>query len=59
MDSSKGKHTTSLRIYWVLIGLGIGIIIGDSTKEWVISLIAGVLMGAAMAAMATKQGVDQ
>lgn len=59
MDSSKGKHTMPLRIYWVIIGLGIGIIMGNSTKEWIVSLIAGILMGVVMAMMATKQGVDQ
>jgi hypothetical protein len=56
---SKGKHTTALRIYWVFIGLGIGIVIGASTHEWALSLISGTLMGIGMAVMATKEGVDQ
>ncbi|MBI4930028.1 MAG: hypothetical protein HY841_04635 [Bacteroidetes bacterium] len=46
-------------IYWAVIGLGLGIVIGASTKEWVPSLVAGVAMGAGMAFFATKPGVDQ
>ena len=53
------KREKTLFSYWMIIGLGLGIIIGASTKEWGISLVAGVLIGAGMAAMATKKGVDQ
>ncbi|MFI5164379.1 MAG: hypothetical protein ACHQHP_03925 [Bacteroidia bacterium] len=53
------KRDKALMIYWVIIGLGIGIAIGASTKEWGISLVSGLLMGIGMAVMATKPGVDQ
>lgn len=59
MDSSTGKHKRPFQIYWIIIGLGIGIVMGASTQEWVPSLISGILMGVGMAVMATKQGVDQ
>ena len=59
MDSSTGKHKRPLQIYWAFIGLGLGIVIGASTKEWAASLISGILMGVGMAIMANKQGVDQ
>ena len=52
------KRDKALMIYWVIIGLGIGIAIGASTKEWGISLFSGLLMGIGMAVMATKPGVD-
>lgn len=56
---AKGKHTKPFRIYWAFIGLGLGIVMGASTHEWVLSLAAGVAMGVGMAFFATKQGVDQ
>lgn len=58
---SHGEHKRdlSLLIYWVVIGLGLGIVIGASTKDWGISLIAGLAMGVGMAFFATKPGVDQ
>lgn len=56
---SKGKHTNAFRYYWVFIGLGLGIVMGASTQEWVLSLISGIVMGVGMAFFATKQGVDQ
>jgi len=56
---SKGKHTNAFRYYWVFIGLGLGIVMGASTQEWIPSLISGIAMGVGMAFFATKQGVDQ
>lgn len=58
---SQGPHKRdmSLVIFWVVIGIGIGIAIGASTKEWGVSLSAGILMGGLMAMFATKPGVDQ
>ena len=56
---SQGTHKKSLQIYWVVIGLGLGIVMGASTSEWIPSLISGLAMGAGMAFMATKRGVDQ
>ena len=53
------KRDKSLMIYWMIIGLGLGIVIGASTHDWIISLIAGIVIGAGMAFMATKPGVDQ
>lgn len=53
------KREKTLFVYWVVIGLGLGIVIGASTKEWGISLASGVLIGVGMAIMATKKGVDQ
>lgn len=59
MESTHGKHTQSFRIYWIIIGLGLGIVIGASTQEWIPSLIAGIAIGVGMAFFATKKGVDQ
>ena len=56
---STGKHKQPFRIYWAFIGLGLGIVMGASTQEWVPSLLAGIAMGVGMAIFATKQGVDQ
>ncbi len=58
---SHGEHKRdlSLIIYWVIIGVGLGIIIGASTKDWALSLISGMAMGTGMAFFATKPGVDQ
>ena len=58
---SNGEHKRdkSLLIYWIAIGLGLGIVIGASTKEWGLGLTSGILLGAGMAFFATKQGVDQ
>lgn len=58
---SQGPHKRdmSLIIYWMVIGLGIGIVIGASTTEWGVSLSSGVVMGGLMAMFATKPGVDQ
>lgn len=58
---SHGEHKRdkALMIYWVVIGIGLGIIIGASTREWGLGLPAGLIMGALMAFFATKPGVDQ
>ena len=56
---SKQAHKRPFQIYWAFIGLGLGIVMGASTHEWVPSLIAGIAMGIGMAFFATKQGVDQ
>lgn len=56
---SQGKHTKPFRYYWVFIGLGLGIVMGASTQEWIPSLISGIVIGVGMAFFATKQGVDQ
>lgn len=53
------KRDKSLLIYWIVIGLGLGIVIGASTQEWGLGLGAGILMGVGMAFFATKPGVDQ
>lgn len=53
-----GKHKRPFQYYWSFIGLGLGIVMGASTHEWVLSLIAGIAMGVGMAFMATKKGVD-
>lgn len=59
MEASTGKHKRPFRIYWTFIGLGLGIVMGASTGEWIPGLIAGIAMGVGMAFFATKQGVDQ
>ncbi|MBI3502249.1 MAG: hypothetical protein HY063_10680 [Bacteroidetes bacterium] len=59
MEATHGKHTKPFRFYWTFIGLGLGIVIGASTNEWIPALIAGIAMGVGMAFMATKPGVDQ
>ena len=56
---SPGQHKKPLQIYWMVIGLGLGIVMGASTQEWIPSLVAGIAMGVGMALFATKQGVDQ
>ena len=55
---SHGAHKKTLQVYWVFIGVGIGIVMGASTKEWIPSMISGIAMGIGMAVMATKKGVD-
>ena len=58
---SHGEHKRdkALMIYWSVIGLGLGIVIGASTKEWGLGLTSGILLGVGMAIFATKPGVDQ
>lgn len=56
---SHGQHKRYFQIYWIIIGLGLGIVIGASTQEWGLGLVAGTAMGAGMAFFATKPGVDQ
>ena len=58
---SHGEHKRdkSLFIYWMVIGLGLGIVIGASTHEWGLGLTSGIVMGIGMAMFATKAGVDQ
>ena len=58
METKEHKRDKALFIYWTAIGLGLGIVIGASTHEWALSLIAGVAMGAAMGFFATKPGLD-
>ena len=58
-EEDPGWREKSLIIYWTVIGLGVGIVIGASTSEWGLGLPAGILMGVGMAIFATKQGVDQ
>ena len=53
------KRDKALMIYWIVIGLGLGIVIGASTKEWGLGLPAGIVMGVLMAIFATKPGVGQ
>ena len=53
------KRDKSLFIYWLVIGLGLGIVIGASTKEWGLGLSSGIVLGVLMAIFATKEGVDQ
>ena len=65
MENQGGhKRDMSLLVYWIVIGLGLGIIIGASTatkesSEWGLSLTSGILLGGGMAFFATKPGVDQ
>jgi len=58
---SHGEHKRdkALMIYWMLIGIGIGFVIGASTQEWGLGMTSGVIMGLLMAFFATKRGVDQ
>ena len=58
---SHGEHKRdkALLIYWIFIGVGLGIVIGASTGEWGLGLPAGIVMGVLMALFATKAGVDQ
>jgi hypothetical protein len=58
---SHGEHKRdkALLVYWVVVGLGLGIVIGASTKEWGLALTSGLLLGIGMAIFATKPGVDQ
>jgi hypothetical protein len=58
-NQGEHKRDKSLLVYWIVIGLGLGIVIGASTKEWGLSLSSGILMGVGMAVFATKPGVDQ
>jgi len=57
------KRDKSLFIYWIVMGIGIGILIGASTAtkeshEWGLSLASGLILGLLMALFATKPGVD-
>ena len=58
---SHGEHKRdkALLIYWIVIGIGLGIVIGASTHEWGLGLTSGLAMGLGMAIFATKPGVDQ
>ena len=56
---AQGKHKRPFQMYWAFIGLFLGIVMGTSTGEWALSLIAGISMGLGMAFFATKPGVDQ
>jgi hypothetical protein len=58
MEHKQHKRDKALMIYWIVMGLGLGIIIAASTHEVALSLIGGIAMGAAMALVATKQGLD-
>ena len=53
------KRDKSLLIYWNVIGLGIGIVIGASTHEWALGLPSGIVMGVLLSLFATKKGLDQ
>lgn len=53
-----GGRDKALLIYWIVIGIGIGVVIGASTKDWVSSLISGLVMGIGMGLFATKSGAD-
>ena len=57
---SQGEHKrdVSLLSFWMIIGIGIGIVIGASSGDWALSLISGVIMGGLMGMFATKPGVD-
>lgn len=48
----------ALLIFWIVIGIGIGGVIGASTKDWVASLISGLVMGIGMGLFATKPDTD-
>lgn len=52
------KRDKSAMIFWGTIGMGIGFVIGASTKEWGSSIAAGLIMGGLMAFLATKPGLD-
>ena len=58
---SHGEHKRdkALLIYWIVIGIGLGIVIGTSTGDWGIGLTSGLILGIGMAIFATKPGVDQ
>jgi hypothetical protein len=58
---SHGEHKRDkvLLIFWIVIGIGIGIVIGASTRDWGIGLASGLILGLIMAMFATKPGVDQ
>ena len=58
METKEHKRDKSLLIYWTVIGLGLGIVMGASTHEWALSLIAGIAMGVVMGLVATKPGMD-
>lgn len=45
-------------VFWTLIGIGIGIVIGASTKEWGLALPSGLVIGIGLALAATKKGMD-
>lgn len=53
------KRDKALLIFWTVIGIGIGIVIGASTHEWGLGLTSGLIMGLLMAFFATKPGIDQ
>lgn len=57
---SHGEHKRdkAALVFWMVIGLGIGIIIGASTHEWGLGLTSGLIMGGIMAFMATKPGLN-
>jgi len=57
---SHGEHKRdkTVLIFWVIIGIGIGFVIGASTHEWIPSLACGLIVGALMAVFATKPGLD-
>ncbi len=57
---SHGEHKRdkSLLVFWMTIGIGIGIVIGSSTHEWGLGLTAGIVMGVIMAMFATKPGTN-
>ena len=52
------KRNKPMLFYWAFIGLFIGFVIGASTQEWVLAVISGVGMAAALAFVATKSGLD-
>jgi hypothetical protein len=58
-SSGEHKRDKSLLAYWMVVGLGLGLVIGASTHEMGLGLTAGLVMGALMAFFATKPGVDQ
>ena len=66
---SHGEHKRdkALLIYWMVIGIGLGIIIGSSTSSpgphqdsngWLLGMIAGAVTGGLLGFFATKPGVD-
>lgn len=52
------KRDKAQLIFWSIIGICIGLVIGASTHDWVLSVVAGIAFGGGLAMFATKKGLD-